>query len=90
MLAKWMRSSGWPSSRTRRGATSTDCWRRRSDCTQSAKFASPSWESRRGRRLTSTIQRHGKAGTERQVSFPFVLCSDKASVSKGGSHGKEG
>ena len=31
-----------------------------------------------------------RQGAERQVSFPFVLCSDKELVSKGGSDGKEG
>ena len=43
-----------------------------------------------GRRLTLRSKNTVRQGAERQVSFPFVLCSNKEPVSKGGSDGKEG
>jgi hypothetical protein len=43
-----------------------------------------------GRRLTWRSKNTVRQGAERQVSFPFVLCSDKEPVSKGGRMARKG
>jgi hypothetical protein len=93
MLAKSMPAFRWSSHRMRHGATHrllAKAVSLSSNAPNSRHFVSHLGNPGHERRLTLTLQRYGHAGAERQVSFPFVLCSDKEPVSKRGSDGKEG